>query len=83
MQYWVFADLFCKKFGYRFSTEETVELKKLGDGDKLSAHSFAELGLWKASKPTKPYLLSTASSYKAIPSIKRSSNPSALGRKSQ
>lgn len=83
MQYWVFADLVYKKFGYKFSSEETIELKKLGDDDKLSAHSFSELGLWKGSKPMKPYLLSTASSYKAIPTMKRSSKASTLGRKSQ
>ena len=83
MQYWMFADLVCKKFGYKFSSEETMELKKIGEDDKLSVHSFAGLGLWKGSKPMKPYLLSTACSYKAIPTMKRSSKASTMGRKSQ
>lgn len=82
MQYWVFVDQVFRKFGYKFTSEETIELKKLGDEDKLSVHSFSELGIWKGSKPLRSYL-STASSYKAIPTMKRSSNGSSKGRKSQ
>lgn len=82
MQYWMFADTVCRKFGYKFSSEETVELKKLGEDDKLSVHSFAGLGLWKGSRPMKSFLLSTANSFKLIPTMKRSSNANRTGRKS-